>query len=114
MEFINTVTVTLYNIIIAHSGCIDSTSSTTDMIIESIPASSGLSGELSVCHASCIVTGLILCFIHACTAGEITAVIVGVVCSLAGVCIICLLILLKMYHNGMNRHSSKFNALIYA
>ena len=45
-----------------------------------------------------------------CTAGEITAVIVGVVCSLAGVCIIlviCLLILLKMYHNGMNRHSSK-------
>ena len=30
----------------------DSTSSTTDMIIEPIPASGGLSGELSVYHAS--------------------------------------------------------------
>ena len=36
--------------IIAHSGCIDSTSSTTDVIIEPIPASSGLSGEHNNCE----------------------------------------------------------------
>jgi hypothetical protein len=32
---------------IARTGCMDSTSSTTAMIIEPIPASSGLSGEMS-------------------------------------------------------------------
>ena len=42
-----------------------------------------------------------------CTAGEIAAVIVGIVCSLAGVCIICLFILLKMYPK-LNRDSSKY------
>ena len=33
--------------IIAHTGCMDSTSSTTVMIFKPIPASSGLSGEHS-------------------------------------------------------------------
>ena len=42
-----------------------------------------------------------------CTAVEVAAVIVGVVCSLAGVCIICLFILLKMYPK-LNRDSSKY------
>jgi hypothetical protein len=32
---------------IACTGCMDSTSSTTDMVIEPIPVSSGLSGEMS-------------------------------------------------------------------
>ena len=36
----------------AHTECIGSTSSITVMIIEPIPSSSGLSGELSVYHAS--------------------------------------------------------------
>ena len=86
-----------------------SVSSTTVMIIEPILASSGLSGELSVYQASLynknnniIIMMMELCL---CTAGEIAAVIVGVVCSLAGVCIICLFILLKMYPK-LNRHSS--------
>ena len=47
-----------------------------------------------------------------CTDGEIAAVIVGVACSLAGACIILAIILLKMYHSGMNRHSSKVLCII--
>ena len=92
---------TVYNI--AHAGCIGSTNPTTVTIMESIPASSELPGELS-CQLLLLIV-MRLCFIiNYYTVGGVIAIIVGVVLIIVGLSVILAIVFTLKLKNDKYQH----------
>ena len=96
--------------IIAHTGCMDSTSSTTVMIIdrEPIATSSGLSGKLSceyyVPTVIIVTTNSDEIALKLYTVGEVTGIIIGVVLIIVGLSVILAIVITLKFKNDKHRH----------
>ena len=97
--------------IIAHTGCMDPTSSTTVMIIdrEPIAASSGLSGKLSCEYYVPIIIIVVATnsdkiVVYNYTVGEVTGIIIGVVLIIVGLSIILAIVFTLKLKNDRHQH----------